>query len=99
MPFFSVILLSLEEDLEKVHKLANRIRDAIEHMTIDNVNITISGGIASKQKSLDKTFELADEALYESKNRGKNQITIYSSEMTNHYHDFDDVIVVKHKSD
>ncbi len=68
------------------YELAERLRHAIEAIAIDvrggeQVFATVSGGIATyPQGAADETelVERADEALYESKRRGRNRVTIHT---------------------
>jgi diguanylate cyclase (GGDEF)-like protein len=67
--------------------IAERLRKGVESMTCDNgkgdmVNITISIGIlgdSAHQFSLDAALQNADEALFQAKNKGRNQIAVYKS--------------------
>jgi diguanylate cyclase (GGDEF)-like protein len=65
--------------------LGERIREAIEDQTHKfkkhAINITVSGGLAtfpSDTKKGDQLLKLADNALYEAKGAGKNNISVYS---------------------
>lgn len=72
------------QDMEKTLKLANNIKDAIEkeaiaHKKSNYEHITVSiGAVVSKKSDVntDKVFKLADENLYKSKNKGRNEVTI-----------------------
>jgi diguanylate cyclase (GGDEF)-like protein len=68
------------------YELAERLRRAIEAITVDlrggeQVFATVSGGIATyPMGAADETelVERADSALYESKRRGRNRVTIHA---------------------
>lgn len=67
--------------LENTQKLFERIRECFENNTItvneNKIKYTISCGIAyGIVNSLDDMINSADEALYDSKNSGKNKVTI-----------------------
>lgn len=65
-------------------KIAERIRSSIENLDIlyegQHLNLTISIGVAEFNSEIDKTSKLlverADKALYESKQNGRNKVTI-----------------------
>ncbi len=73
--------------LTRAMDIAERLRKGVESMTCDNgkgdmVNITISIGIlgdSAHQFSLDAALQNADEALFQAKNKGRNQIAVYKS--------------------
>lgn len=76
------LLISIETDIEQAVALAERIRSKIEHLiheTKIEKPITISIGVAQleKQISLEQLISNADAALYQSKNNGRNRVTIY----------------------
>ncbi len=83
---FAVILP--ETTKEDAVIIANRIRRNIEALNIKVLNtkeikVTISLGIAQYDfKSLDPKYiiEMADKALYNSKNNGKNVVSVYNGE-------------------
>jgi diguanylate cyclase (GGDEF)-like protein len=65
--------------------LGERIRESIEEYTHQfkdqSIKITVSGGLAtfpSDTKKGDELLKLADNALYEAKGSGKNNISVYS---------------------
>jgi diguanylate cyclase len=81
-------ILLLEADLENALKVAENIRRIIENLKITRTNdsqevfrITISIGIARYQadQSINDFIEHADNALYQSKNTGRNRVTIFDS--------------------
>ena len=74
-----VMLLS---DINEVNalRLAENLRESIENQSIDNMNITVSIGLVVTDKNiktdLDTLLKLSDNALYESKNSGRNRTSI-----------------------
>ena len=76
------ILISIETNLLEAHALAERLRSKIEmlqHPHQPDKPITISIGITelNKQISLEELIAQADEALYQSKNKGRNCVSVY----------------------
>lgn len=77
------VILLPHSDIEQAHVMAERMRATIESSTIEaaehSINITISIGIAELDRSKDDAphafLERADDALYYSKEHGRNQIT------------------------
>lgn len=66
-----------ETPLDGAMRLAGRIRAAVEHATFPNhLRLTVSLGVActSDAARFDDLFQAADAALYEAKNRGRNQV-------------------------
>lgn len=77
---FLLIFVNIH-DRDLVYKRCEKIRSEItENINLPNHNVTISIGIATNHNcdEFDEIIKRADEALYESKNAGKNQITFYS---------------------
>jgi diguanylate cyclase (GGDEF)-like protein len=78
---FAVLIRGDEED---GYELAERLRRAVEATDIEmrgeRLYATISAGVAAYPGSADQTqlVERADAALYESKRRGRNRVTIYA---------------------
>ena len=61
-------------------EIAERIRSRIQNHYSENLKLTISIGLSNCPSSATTKYKLikqADSALYDSKKRGKNQITIY----------------------
>jgi diguanylate cyclase (GGDEF)-like protein len=61
--------------------VANRIREAVEHMRVqyneDEITITISLGVTeytAQRNSLQAVISDADQALYKAKQNGRNQV-------------------------
>jgi diguanylate cyclase (GGDEF)-like protein len=78
------LLISIETNIDKAAALAERIRSKVEnlkHPHQTDAPVTISIGLAQleHQTSLDELIAQADEALYQSKNNGRNRVTIYQS--------------------
>ena len=61
--------------------LAEKIRLAIEKLHLDEVDFTVSVGVANfdyaEDNDIDDAIKKADEALYEAKNSGKNKVCLY----------------------
>ena len=80
------VIMLPETSSEQAKIWAERARSAIEQQTTElesgeKVNVTVSIGIASLTKDI-STKELihqADEALYQAKENGRNQIAVYKS--------------------
>ena len=79
---FLIVFKTGSEDY--VRNKIETIRQMAESNTLlpNQYNITVSFGIAiNRGNDLEELIEQADEALYESKERGKNQTTVYKSKM------------------
>lgn len=79
------VLLLPETSLEEAQRIADRIRATVEKISIKNslknesiANITISLGVASytQGESMTEFVARADSALYQSKNTGRNRVSI-----------------------
>ncbi len=77
------LLVLPEASATQAYEIAERIRQAIEEMTItiesNTLHITASFGIAElteQQISVNQIFNSADTALYQAKNQGRNQVVI-----------------------
>lgn len=77
-------LLLLENcDQQHAAKVAETLRESISQLQIrikdQMVSVTISAGVAEYQldESMDHLIERCDHAMYESKNKGRNRITVY----------------------
>ena len=57
-------------------KLAEKLRNKIENRDFNGVKVTISIGVSEfkNKKEFEEALERADEALYEAKNSGRNQV-------------------------
>lgn len=66
-------------------QVADRIRQLVENSTITrkvpSLKITLSGGVAAlpdpRIATIEQLIDAADKALYESKNNGRNQVTLF----------------------
>ena len=78
---FIILLAQTEENPGFI--VAERLRDSIENMTTifedKEIRITISIGLAFSKyfDSLNAIIQGADDALYQSKENGRNRVTIY----------------------
>ncbi|NLL36174.1 MAG: sensor domain-containing diguanylate cyclase [Fretibacterium sp.] len=78
-----LIFFSYDKDSDFALKKAESIRQALERTVTDgskSVDISSSIGISfflEGQKNFEKLYKEADIALYESKERGKNTVTVY----------------------
>lgn len=80
------LILLLHTSINEAYILANKMRLEIENkiIAIDKfkVNITASFGLAQLEgnfpDSFDTSYKLADDALYQAKNQGRNQVVIAS---------------------
>lgn len=79
------VLLLPETSLEEAQRIADKIRATVEKISIKNslkneniANITISLGVASytQGESMTEFVARADSALYQSKNAGRNRVSI-----------------------
>ncbi len=80
-------LLMRNVPIDTVLACAERIRENVKQLKfnqpgVDEIHVTISGGISSTTSSSfetgDALLKAADSALYTSKNSGRDKITIYS---------------------
>ena len=55
-------------------KLAEKLRKTIENYDFNNKKVTISIGVSRYDGNLDYALKKADEALYEAKHLGRNQV-------------------------
>ncbi|OLQ70142.1 diguanylate cyclase [Photobacterium proteolyticum] len=83
---FGVILpgTSAELGLYFTERLRSRVEDASVAVDVRNISVTISLGVcewAPWMSSYEKWLELSDSALYESKQNGRNQTTVYTREL------------------
>lgn len=83
------ILIALPIDVDVAKKVAERLRVIVDSLgkfpgkdTLnDGKTLTISLGVASGTGTLKELTDQADAALYTSKHRGKNQVTVYEEGM------------------
>ncbi len=62
---------------------AEDIRVAIENLKIDNIQVTVSFGVAQisqKHKSFEALLKDADDALYKAKESGRNKVIVFKDE-------------------
>lgn len=84
---FMIILVNKNIDtiIDKAHRIQSYLREnPIQHQDGETVP-SISMGIAcfpTHSNNADTLKRMADEAMYESKKKGKNRITVYHSDMT-----------------
>ena len=71
---FIVVLPKTDYDIAL--KLAERLRNRIENKDFNGIKVTVSIGVSEFQnkKEFEKALERADEALYNAKNNGRNQV-------------------------
>ncbi len=71
---FIALLVNVNRD--EAYNLAERIRKNIQHLSFKNVgNVTVSIGcsLVKENDNIDEVIKRADSALYQAKNRGRNQ--------------------------
>ncbi|MBF0445888.1 MAG: diguanylate cyclase [Magnetococcales bacterium] len=71
--------------LEGVQNVAERLREKISDMRVDGLQVHISIGVSifpnSGAKSPDELLKMADEALYQAKEQGRNRVCIAPSKV------------------
>jgi diguanylate cyclase (GGDEF)-like protein len=73
------LLLCPETTLEEVHRVVDRLIQAIQHLHVEQIgHLTCSFGIAEYRNNdtLSSWFERADQALYRAKELGRNQSVV-----------------------
>ena len=82
-----VVLLANLSSVQKIHDIANDIVRAIsEPIIIEDQNLSVSTSIGvsycrkNSQKTSEKMFIEADEAMYQAKENGRNQVCFYRSQ-------------------
>ncbi|MFH0804455.1 MAG: GGDEF domain-containing protein [Candidatus Zambryskibacteria bacterium] len=78
-----IVLSLLGADLHDAGAKAEAIRKKVEELTfvgVPELKVTVSIGVVSSEISsnFEELMKDADEALYQSKNTGRNKVTIYS---------------------
>ena len=73
----------LKSEIKNVPELIRKnIEERVFTYNKNNMKVTISGGVANiknvESKEQNEIIRLADEALYVSKNSGRNKITLYA---------------------
>ncbi len=77
---FSILLP--QTNMEEANTIAERIRENIENTEFPNRKVTVSIGIASASMDLNTPDDLilaADKALFQAKEKGRNNVQIYQS--------------------
>ena len=87
---FSVLLP--ETSLETAHEVAERLRRTVASTTVHHlgkkISVTVSMGIASLHGSattINELMEMADQALYSAKRKGRNRVCVWSPTLTVHF--------------
>lgn len=68
-------------ELSTASKIAERIRQRVEHLRPDNINVSVSIGVAelkNKQEIFSELVKRADDAMYEAKKMGRNRVRTVS---------------------
>jgi len=70
------IVILKNSDYDNGIELAERLRKRVEESDFNGINVTISIGVSKfeNEKEFEKAIKKADEALYEAKNNGRNQV-------------------------
>ncbi|NPA10797.1 MAG: diguanylate cyclase [Epsilonproteobacteria bacterium] len=71
---FVIILPHASYDV--AYKIAQKLREIVEQVDFDGIHITISLGVTEYKQgeNIKEVFKRADEALYDAKNSGRNQV-------------------------
>lgn len=73
------VIILTETPLDGAMVLAERLRESVEGLRVDGLQVTITIGVAGWQESSASTassfLELADQALYAGKHAGRNRVT------------------------
>jgi diguanylate cyclase (GGDEF)-like protein len=72
-----LVVIMPQTDIETAFDVAQRIRKKIENTDIDAKRLTVSIGVSETTelvKSADQLLKMADDALYQAKENGKNQV-------------------------
>lgn len=78
---FSILLP--QTTLDEAVTIAERVRQKIESTTFPNRQVTVSIGVSSCSSDLcdvKKLISAADKALYESKDKGRNHVSVYDGQ-------------------
>jgi diguanylate cyclase (GGDEF)-like protein len=73
------LVVVMGEDAKELMQLAERLRSTIASQPIPSIgNVTASFGVALRQplEQLNQLFDRADQALYQAKNAGRNQVML-----------------------
>ncbi len=85
-----MIILMPTTDLPAAMTSAERLRKEVEHLSVPingkSISVTISLGVSSLQEgsavSISKLLDQADQAMYQSKQKGKNQVNTWQGNET-----------------
>ena len=85
---FTVIVTDVNQEKEVVNLAQNLIDRINKDIIIDHKPIHVGASIGvsiypNDAKEIDELVRLADEMMYESKNNGKNRVTLYKNRKTN----------------
>ncbi len=72
-----LVVIMPQTDHQTAMEVAERVRSKIEKIDLDGKHVTVSIGVSqatSSMKSSKTLLKLADDALYQAKNRGKNRV-------------------------
>ncbi|MEM3554063.1 MAG: PfkB family carbohydrate kinase [Candidatus Bathyarchaeia archaeon] len=72
------LLMLFNTETEHALKIAERIRETVQHRG----TVTVSIGVSAINSSLDKAIKQADTALYQAKNSGRNKVRLSEREDT-----------------
>ena len=80
---FMIIFGTDKKDVVK-NRMEKMCSDVTRIIKLDDFDVTLSVGVAFNENNFDveSMFEMADKALYRSKENGKNQITYYDNAKT-----------------
>lgn len=76
-----IAIILPDSTLKEAQTLAERIRKRISNINFSDFTVTVSIGISKTTSDMKNMLELvneADEALYDAKRRGKNQVVVYN---------------------
>ncbi|MBD8212683.1 GGDEF domain-containing protein [Erwinia persicina] len=79
---FAAVVMCSEEECVQV---AERIRQAVEHSCPENVRYSVSIGVAScspERENIENLMTAADEALYQAKAAGRNQVKTFGETLS-----------------
>lgn len=69
-----MLILRDKTSITNAKSVAERIRRCVQEAKVDGLSVTISVGLA-QDRNLEVAIKKADQALYESKRRGRNRVT------------------------
>jgi len=74
------LIICPETNVQGASEIAERIRRATENSAlVEGMKLTVSGGVTefSSEDSIDEILQRADKGLYDAKDKGKNQFTVW----------------------